>query len=85
MSPRVWKVLKTMIYHSDNMTYLRFIINLAIVILTLARKVLIRRKRKIIMFDAYTGISTYKTTYYVLIFIPVWSIKKTTPKYAVQQ
>lgn len=55
---------------------LRITINAILVILILLSKLLFRRKRKVIYFNTATGQAEYRTTYYTLLFVPIW--RKTT-------
>ena len=59
---------------------LRIIVNALIAIMILLSKLIIRKRRKVIYFNANTGVAEYKTTYYVLLFIPVFWRKERIPK-----
>lgn len=59
---------------------IRIVVNALIAILILLFKLIFRKKRKITYFDVNTGVTEYKTTYYVLLFIPVFWRKKRIPK-----
>lgn len=65
---------------------LRLAINAIAVILIIISKIIIRKKRKIVYFNANTGQARYRIVYYTLIFIPIFYRTKTIPnkKYAVQ-
>ena len=59
---------------------IRIVVNALIAILILLFKLILRKRRKITYFDVKTGVAEYKTTYYVLLFIPVFWRKKRIPK-----
>lgn len=59
---------------------LRIAVNAVIAILILLLRLIIRKRRKVIYFNVNTGVAEYKTTYYVLLFIPVFWQKQRIPK-----
>lgn len=59
---------------------LRIVVNAIIAILILLSKLIIRKRSKVIYFNVNTGVAEYKTTYYVLLFIPVFWRKQRIPK-----
>ena len=59
---------------------LRIAVNAVIAILILLSRLIIRKRRKVIYFNVNTGVAEYKTTYYVLLFIPVFWRKERVPK-----
>lgn len=59
---------------------LRIAVNAVIAILILLSRLIIRKQRKVIYFNVNTGVAEYKTTYYVLLFIPFFHIKERVPK-----
>ena len=59
---------------------LRIAVNAVIAILILLQRLIISRRQKIIYFNARTGVAEYKTTYYVLLFIPVFWQKERIPR-----
>ena len=59
---------------------LRIAVNAVIAILILLSRLIIRKRRKVIYFNVNTGVAEYKTTYYVLLFIPVFWRKERIPK-----
>lgn len=65
---------------------LRIAINAIVVILIIISKIIFRKKRKIVYFNASTGKARYRIVYYTLIFIPIFYRTITIPnkKYAVQ-
>lgn len=63
------------------MKYVKIIINSIIVIIVILRWMIIRKKREITYFNQRTGQADYKTTYYLLMIIPVWIKVERTPKY----
>jgi hypothetical protein len=63
------------------MKYVKIIINSIIVIIVILRWMIIRKKREITYFNPRTGQADYKTTYYLLMIIPVWIKIERTPKY----
>lgn len=69
-----------MIYRSDMKHYkLRIAVNAVLALLILASRLLIIKRRKIIYFNPETGQARYKTTYYILLFIPVFKVTKQIP------
>lgn len=59
---------------------LRIAVNAVIAILILISRLIIRKRRKVIYLNVNTGVAEYKTTYYVLLFIPVFWQKQRIPK-----
>lgn len=59
---------------------IRIVANAVIAIFMLLFKLLYRKRRKITYFNVNTGVAEYKTTYYVLLFIPIFRRKKRIPK-----
>lgn len=59
---------------------LRIAVNAVTAILILLSRLIIRKRRKVTYFNVNTGVAEYKTTYYVLLFIPIFHIKERLPK-----
>ena len=59
---------------------LRITVNALLAILILLSRLLFRSKRRVIYFNTQTGVARYRTTYYVLLFVPVWRKTKQIPK-----
>lgn len=59
---------------------LRTFINAVLAILILLSRLLFRSKRRVIYLNTQTGVARYRTTYYVLLFVPVWRKTKQIPK-----
>ena len=59
---------------------LRIAVNAVIAILILLSRLIIRKRRKVIYFNVNTGVAEYKTTYYVILFIPVFWRKERIQK-----
>lgn len=59
---------------------LRIFVNAIIVILILISRIFIRKKRRIVYFNPETGYAGYITTYYTMLFIPVWFKSEQYPK-----
>ena len=59
---------------------MRIAINAIIVILITLSKLILRKQRKVIYFNAHTGVAVYKTTYYAFLFIPVFWRKERIPR-----
>lgn len=59
---------------------LRIAVNAVIAILILLSRLIIRKRRKVTYFNVNTGVAEYKTTYYVLLFIPVFWRKERITK-----
>ena len=59
---------------------LRIAVNAIAAILILLSRLVFRVHRKIIYFDVSNGVSIYRTTYYILGFIPVYTRKDTIPR-----
>ena len=59
---------------------LRIFINAVLAILILLSRLIFRSKRRVIYFNPQTGVARYRTTYYVLLFVPVWRNTKQIPK-----
>lgn len=59
---------------------IRIVVNALIAIFIFLFKLILRKRRKITYFDVNTGVAEYKTTYYVLLFIPVFWRKERIPR-----
>lgn len=59
---------------------MRILVNAVIVILILLSRLIIRRRKRVIDFNVNTGVAEYKTTYYFLLFIPVFWKRQRTPR-----
>ena len=59
---------------------LRIAVNAIAAILILLSRLAFRVRRKIIYFDVSNGFSVYRTTYYILGFIPIYTRKDTIPR-----
>ena len=58
---------------------LRIAVNAVKVMLILLSRLIIRKRRKIVYFNANTGVSAYKTTYYIFMYIPILSFERKMP------
>lgn len=63
------------------MKAIRIIGNAIIVIAILLSKIIIRSRKRIVYFNANTGLAEYVKTYYLLLFIPVWKKRYRVPKF----
>ena len=59
---------------------LRITVNAVLAILILLSRLFFRSKRRVIYFNPQTSVARYRTTYYVLLFVPVWRKTKQIPK-----
>ena len=59
---------------------LRITVNAVLAILIILSKLFFRSKRRVIYFNPQAGIARYRTTYYILLFVPVWFKTKQIPK-----